>query len=495
MLSRLAIPGVEKVPHTGRAIGAAALGALLAALLTRGAAASDLDLLRPGNAIQLAVNEDGPSDDDRADSDTAADFPGAGLLSEFHKQRKRLKELGISFSVHERSEVWANTTGGGKQGTSYNGLTTAKVDVNLETLTGGAWAGGEFYASGFEIHGHGPSRSLVGNNQLVSNIEATPSVKLYDLWYDQTLLDKKVSIRFGQEGANDEVMTTAYSGLFINSSFGFPGIPAAVLPEGGPNYPLAAPFVRGLYFLSDTVTLLAAAYTDDPAPPGGNPQVRDRNGTDFRLNGHKIGFGEVWYSPDTDASANLPTTYKLGAWYANGQFADQRFDNAGGLLASPTSTGVAQPHAGDWALYGIVDQKIWTNPQSKDRGVGVFAQVMGSPGGRNVSNLFIETGMNWYGPFDSRTDDVFGVAMSYLGISQSARQYSNDLIAFGQATRGYASNETVIEATYSAPITGWLTLQPDVQYVINPNFGQPNNFGPGPFPNALVIGLRATFRL
>jgi len=53
----------------------------------------------------------------------------------------------------------------------------------------------------------------------------------------------------------------------------------------------------------------------------------------------------------------------------------------------------------------------------------------------------------------------------------------------------------VIEATYSAKVTDWLTLQPDIQYVINPNAGIPNNFGNVPLSNAFVIGMRATIKL
>jgi porin len=71
------------------------------------------------------------------------------------------------------------------------------------------------------------------------------------LWIDQTLLDKKLSIRVGQEGANDEMMTTAYGAIFLNSSFGFPGMSASDLPSGGPNYPMAAPFARVLYNPAD----------------------------------------------------------------------------------------------------------------------------------------------------------------------------------------------------------------------------------------------------
>jgi len=48
---------------------------------------------------------------------------------------------------------------------------------------------------------------------------------------------------------------------------------------------------------------------------------------------------------------------------------------------------------------------------------------------------------------------------------------------------GTDSRETSIELTYRAPITGWLTLQPDIQYIINPGLDPA-------LDNALVISLR-----
>ncbi|HWD59453.1 MAG TPA: carbohydrate porin [Stellaceae bacterium] len=416
------------------------------------------------------------------------------LSSEFQKQRQHLKDIGITFSLQEESEVWANIVGGGHRGFSYDGRTTAKLDLDLDALLG--WSGGAISVSAYDIHGHGPSRSLVGNQQLVSSLEATPSIKLYDLWFEQKLFDKKLSIRAGQEGADDELMITAYGGLYMNASFGFPGLAAADLPSGGPNYPLATPFARVLYTPSDAVSVIGAVYSGDPAPPGaGDPQVRDRNGTAFRLNDHTLAFGEVSYSPDPNASKKLPTTYKIGAWYATSNFADRRFDTGGGFLANPAGTGMALQHSGDWAVYGVVDQMVWQHPQSKDRGVGVFALAMAGPSDRNLSDRSAEAGINWYGPFAQRADDVAGLAVCYLGISSAARAFSADLVAFGQATSRYATNETVIEATYQAPLTGWLTLQPDLQYVIHPNAGIPNNFGTTPLSDALVIGLRATIKL
>lgn len=455
----------------------------------------------PSNADDTPVDAAAVSGDNGKGANPAADgdqaepslIPGE-MLSALDRARHGLEDIGITLKLHEQSEVWANLTGAGKQGFSYNGLTIAKVDVDLEKLVG--WPDATFMVEAFDIHGHGPSRSLVGNQQLVSNIEATPSVKLYDLWIDQHVFGDKLSVRVGQEGANDEMMTTTYAALFLNSSFGFPGMPAADLPSGGPNYPMATPFARTLFNVTDKLTLAGAVFNGDPAPAGtGDPQIRDRNGTAFRLDDHALGFGELWYQPDPEAPENLPTTYKIGGWYSSSNFADQRFATNGALLASAASSGMAQQHSGDWAFYGIIDQQIWRRPGTKDQGIGVFIQVMGGPSDRNLSNLFIEGGMNWRAPFADRADDVFGFAVSYLGISPAARAFSRDMVGFGRLASPYASNETVLELTYQAPLTDRLTLQPDAQYVVNPNAGIPGNFGSRVLPDTLVIGMRATFRL
>jgi len=414
-------------------------------------------------------------------------------LSFLYRQRNQLKDLGITFKLHEESEVWGNLTGGGHRATSYNGLTDAKLAIDLDKAVG--WSGAEFHVNAFDIHGHGPTRSLVGNQQIVSNIEATPSDKLYNFWLEQGLFDKRLYVRVGQEGANDEMMITQYGALFLNSSFGFPGMPAADLPSGGPNYPMATPFAHLKFQATDNVNLIGAVYNGDPAPPGGgDPQIRDRNGTAFRLNDHALTFGEIWYSPDPGASDALPTTYKLGAWYSTSHFADQRFDSAGGLLASPASTRRALQHTGDWAIYGIIDQMVWKRDGTEDQGIGIFLQVMAGPGDRNLSNLFIEGGMNWLAPFPERKDDVFGIGFAYLGISPAAQRFSRDLVAFGVAGSTYAADETVVEATYTAPVTSWLTLQPDIQLVLNPGAGVPGPFGRKTLADAVVIGTRATIK-
>jgi len=414
------------------------------------------------------------------------------LTGDWDGLRTRLLDAGVTLGLQEQSEVWGNLTGGLRQGAVYNGLTTASVTLDLEKLVG--WSGATFFVNAYQIHGRGPSANLVGDLQVVSNIEATPDTKLYQLWLEQKLLDGRLTIRVGQEGANDQMMITKYGALFLNSSFGFPGLPAADLPSGGPNAPLASPFVRAEYQATDRLTLVGAVFNGDPAPPGtGDPQLRDKGGTAFRLNDHALVFGELWYSINQgDDATGLPGIYKFGAWYDSGHFADQLHDTTGLSLANPASTGVPRGHSTGFAVYGIVDQMVWQKPGTKNQGIGLFLQVMGAPDAFNQSNLFVEAGMNWIGPFEGRENDVFGLGVSYLGISPATRRYGNDLVFYTGSGSLYRSNETVIEATYLYPATPWLALQPDLQVVVNPGAGIPSAASSKPLKNAVIAGVRAT---
>jgi porin len=451
-------------------------------------------LAAAGAAGDLAPNDSVLSLAGQSDTSGGSDslWQRDTLTGTWNGLRTKLEDAGIKLGLQEQSEVWGNMAGGLRRGVTYDGLTTGSVALDLEKLFG--WTGAKFFSSAFQIHGAGPSGNLVGNLQLASNIEATRDTKLYQLWIEQTLFDGRLTIRFGQEGANDEMMTTQYGALFLNSSFGFPGLPAADLPSGGPNYPMATPFVRVQFKATDSITLVGAAFNGDPAPPGlGDPQLRDKGGIAFRTDAHVLAFGELWYSVNQgDKATGLPGTYKLGAWVHSGHFANQLLDTNGISLANPASNGVPASQSPDFAIYGIADQMIWRKQGSDTRGIGAFLQIMGSSGTYNVSNLFVEGGINWIGPFDGRENDTFGLAVSYLGISPAARRFGDDLVFFTGSGAPYASNETVIEATYQAQLVPWLALQPDLQVVINPSAGLPIGTATKQLKNAVVAGVRAT---
>jgi porin len=408
--------------------------------------------------------------------------------------RTTLQNAGITFGLLDQNEVWGNFAGGLRRGAVYDGLTTASLKLDLAKLL--CWPDATFFIKAFQIHGRGPSQNLVGNLQLVSNLEATRSTKLYDLWLEQKLLGGRLSIRIGQGGADEEFMISQYGALFMNSSFGFPGLPAIDLPSGGPAYPLATPFASVSLQATDRITLIGAIYNGDPAPPGtGDPQLRDGGGTAFRLNDDVLLFGELSYASNQDANATgMPGTYKLGVWYSSSRYANQLFDTAGLSLANPRSTGIPRSHSDGFSVYGIMDQMVWKEPNSKAGGIGLFLRAMAAPQSYNLCNVYVDGGMNWNEPFHGRENDIFGFGVAYLGISPAKQQFGNDVIFFTGSGSPYNRNETVLEATYLCQVTPWLMLQPDAQYVINPGAGIPSPSSRTPLKNAFIIGIHTSVK-
>jgi len=117
---------------------------------------------------------------------------------------------------------------------------------------------------------------------------------------------------------------------------------------------------------------------------------------------------------------------------------------------------------------------------------------MHAPDDRNRSDLFIEGGVNWKGPFPGRSHDAGGIALTYAGIGAAARRHSQDVVFYSGLGTPYAQGEPIIEATYRLRLTPWFKLQPDLQYVINPGAGIPTPRSPLPLKNALVAGVRVT---
>jgi porin len=105
-----------------------------------------------------------------------------------------------------------------------------------------------------------------------------------------------------------------------------------------------------------------------------------------------------------------------------------------------------------------------------------FAEEKLTPIGR-----YVGCGLSYTGPFAGRHEDQAGVAVGVAKFGNPFRRRS--------ALAGDPLNrrEVIIEATYRAPLTSWLGVQPDVQ-VINPG-------GQRATADALIMGLRAGFQL
>ncbi len=399
---------------------------------------------------------------------------------------------GLKIGLLEQAEVWGGLGGGRKPGSVANGLLTLTVEGDLGKLAGlQDWS---FYASVLQIHGRGPTQNLVGNVQTVSNIEATRATKLYNAWLAPSFFDGRVQMRIGQEGANDEMMISRQAQVFLNSSFGFPALLATNLPSGGPNYPMAGVMARALIKLDERFSIMTAVFNGDPAGPGpGDPQLRDRTGTAFRVNDHQLVFNELWFSPDGGSGgAGLPGLWKIGAWVHTGDFQDQRLTAAGAPLALG---GLARRYKSNHAVYAVADQMLWRREGTQDGGLGVWALAMGAPSDRNVVNAFVEGGVTFKGAFD-QADDVAGLAFAYMRISESTRGFHQDAASANTGLAAVAPYELAVEMTYLHKFSDSLTIQPSLQYVVNPGARLPssaNRFSQTPLRNATIFGVRTSY--
>ena len=415
------------------------------------------------------------------------------LLGDIGGLRPWLGKYGVSFGLSETSEVLGNLRGGLERGATYDGLTTMSVGVDTQKAFG--LQGGTFNVSALQIHGRNLSEYNLGTLNTASGIEADDTTRLWELWYQQALFNHRVDIKVGQQSLDQEFMVSQYAGTFINTMFGWPGLPSYDMPAGGPAYPLSALGVRVRGQITPALTALAGVFDGNPAPGVGDPQKLNSSGTNFNLHNGALYIGELQYSVNQPAegemdlgngkpSGGLPGTYKIGVWYNNESFADERYDNTGLPLASPLSTGIPAQHRGDYSLYAVADQMVWRPDPDEPRSIGVFARVMGAPSDRNEVSYSANLGVVMKAPFAGRDNDSVGLGLAYIKVSNYLSGFDQDS---GFVPRG---SETAVEATYQYQVNPWWQLQGDVQYTFNAGAGQNPNNQTQALRNTLVVGLR-----
>jgi porin len=375
--------------------------------------------------------------------------------------RQALGRSGIEMGGAYVGEAFANN-GGFNQGGKYDGLLQLHLNAHLEKM--GFWKGLCFHTDGFQILGQSITADNIGSLMPVSNLEATPATRLFELWFEQHMFDDKLAVRFGQLAADAEFIIAEGGTFFLNGTWGWPSITASDLPSGGPAYPLATPGVRVAFTPNDNFQLLAGVYNGDPAPhcASNDPQVCNSNGLDFELNDPPLLMVEGAYN--YNQSGPLPGTVKVGGWNHFGTFEHQRFDSGGALIAVTGDPG--RPLDNDWGLYG---------------------RVIGAPSDRNLVAFYVDGGLTFSGMIPGRPDDAFAIGFAYTGISDQVRGFD---VGFREPID--PDYEALLEICYTVQVANGWTLQPDFQYIWQPGGNVPNESGNAAVANAAVVGVRTT---
>ena len=431
------------------------------------------------------------------------------LLGDAGGLRTVLGNYGISVGLLDTNEVIGNVSGGVKRGATYDGMT--EMSLGLDTAKAFGWEGGIFNISALQIHGRNFGQYYLDNLQNPSGIAANPATRLWEMWFQQTLLGGKADIKIGQISADQEFIVSQGSGLFLNATAGWPSLPTNDMPSAGPAYPLSALGIRLRAEPTETLSVLAAVLNGNPAGSGtGDPQQRNASGTLFPLNNGVLVMAEIQYSlnpppagdaapdaalgatADANPQGGLPGIYKLGFWYNSEVFPDQELATNGVSLANPASSGVPLSHRGNYSVYIVADQMLWRPDAQSPRSINAFIRAMGAPSDQNLASFTANGGLTLKAPLPGQDNDIAGLSFGYTQVSSRVAAFDRQAAFYGTPTlvRG---GETFIEATYQWQVSKWWVVQPDFQYFFNPGGGLLNPNNPTKrIGDAAVYGLRST---
>ena len=287
----------------------------------------------------------------------------------------------------------------------------------------------------------------------MSGIEAPAGFLCLDLWVQQKLFGDKLTLRAGMFNADRDFIVSQYASFFLNSGFGWPILYGGDL-GGPPAYPYAAPGFYAAYQPAEGWILQAAVMQGDAYTDSANFHWNID-----RMNG-LLFLNEAIY---TWSKSPLPGTAKIGALFTTGY---------------PEIPGEDDAEAwGGSFIYGIVDQALYNEAGStpdNPQGLGWFARGgFAAPQRSSPLGMLIETGLVYAGPFPGRDNDSAGLGFIW---NQTSPQQASGLEG---SNRGL---EMIFEASYQWQISPWFSVQPDLQYILQPG-------GSTAVPNALVLGL------
>lgn len=414
-----------------------------------------------GLTAPQVVWSDEPVDRRRQEQEQELAFPALNSL------RERWAEKGLTFGATYTGEIFASLRGVDREQNHYHGLLDVAIDADLTKLMG--WHGLTFHANGYWHHGSSITADSVSTIAAISHIEATPTVRLFELWFEHKFAADRASLRFGQLAADAEFATLETSGAFISSTFGWNTLMTDNLPNGGPIYPLATPGVRLEFTPVDGTIIRIAAYSADPVGRcDGDPQVCNHHGFAMNVEYPPLLFSE--FEQRYELASSLPGVIKFGGWHSFEDFEDQRFDAAGLALGDPQSSGIAKIHHGNSGAYVVIQQTLLKSDQVGIPEVILFARLAKSPEDRNEIDFYAEAGMTFAGLLPSRPSDVLGLAFSHTHISNHAS--ASDTETFGTiGKRLQRTYEALLEISYTAEIMSGWSIQPDFQYYWRPGGG------------------------
>jgi porin len=332
----------------------------------------------------------------------------------------------VTIDVVYTGEVMSNVHGGIKTGTVY----MDNFDLMLTAdLSKAGLEGGTLFVYGLYNNAQTFSDRYTGDAQVISNIDSERHYRLYEAWYEHRFAGDRASIKAGLIDLNSEFDTKETGSLFINSAHGI-GTEFSQTGLNGPSiFPSTSLAVRADAALGSGVKIRVGAFDAVPNDPDDQERM-------------SLSWSEgTLYIAETEFTAETGLRVALGAWTYSSKF-------------EPIDPDVDGKVGGNRGLYGIIEGSLGERVRAYARAGTADADI-------NQFQNFLSGGIVLNHPLPGRADDQLGFAVAQA-INGSPFKDSARVVG-AEPERA----ETNLELTYRAQITDWLTIQPDVQYVLN----------------------------
>jgi porin len=374
--------------------------------------------------------------------------------------RPELNGLGIIPTASYTAQLLGNPSGGQSRGFTYSGTLQASIFWDFDKLIG--VPGLSFNIGGGWSTGKNLSADYVKNIFAVQSAYTAPdngtnNLTLGEIYLQQQLFNNSLLIAVGRLTPQSTFATMPVLNQFLN--VGINPVPGhlGINDQTFTAYPPGVEWgVQALYNITPSFQIAAGVFnTNQNSAAGG------KGGLDFSLHQGNRGALSVvqlnYLFNHVPEDVGLPGQYTLGGFYDGNRFTSLSTANASA--------------SGTYSIYGMFQQMVYRDggPGSQ-KGLTVWGETAIAPKSSvNTMPYFLGGGLSYQGVITGRDNDIVSAGLIYGTFSRYIPR---------------TTAETVLEVNYQITVTRWLSITPDLQYVIRPG-------GSSAIGNALVLGTQA----
>ncbi|HSE89912.1 MAG TPA: carbohydrate porin [Candidatus Binatia bacterium] len=387
------------------------------------------------------------------------DFIEETLTKNWAGLRGELNRLGIAPTASYTAQLLGNPGGGQSRGFTYAGTLQTSIYWDLDKLLrlpglsfniDAAWSTGKNLSAGY-----------IGNNFWVQSAYTAPgngtnNLTLGPMYLQQQLFDRSLIFAAGRLAAANTFATMPVLNNYLN--VGINPAPGAldINDVAFTSYPPGVVWgAQAIYNLTPVFQVAAGVFNTNQ-----NSALGGKGGLNFDLQQGNRGVLTVvqvnYFLNHAPDDKGLPGQYSFGGFYDGNRLTN---------LNNPNST-----KQGIYSIYGMFQQMVYRDGEAgSQKGLTIWGETALAPRSTvSFMPYFVGGGLSYQGAIPRREGDIASVGLIYGTFSRYIPR---------------TTAETVIEANYQVTLTNWLSITPDIQYVIRPG-------GSSAIGNALVLGTQ-----